>query len=118
MTFQFARSGGPGGQHVNTTSSKVLLTIDLDACEMTSATRSRLLASHGRTLSVTSEQSRSQWRNRHLALSRAMAILDRATVAPTRRVQTKPTRSSQRRRVDDKVRRGRLKQQRRSGADD
>ncbi|MEI8051139.1 MAG: alternative ribosome rescue aminoacyl-tRNA hydrolase ArfB [Actinomycetes bacterium] len=113
VRIQFARSGGPGGQHVNTSSSKVQLTIDLDACDIPEAARRRLTESVGPTLTVVSEESRSQWRNRHLAMARALSILDRAMVAPTRRVKTKPTRSAQRRRVDAKVRRGQLKAQRR-----
>ncbi len=118
ITYQFARSGGPGGQHVNTTASKVQLTIDLDRCEMSEPARARLTTAYGRTLRVSSEQSRSQWRNRHLALARAIALIDRATIAPVRRIPSKPSRSAQRRRVDAKTKRGQLKAQRRQRDDD
>ena len=118
VSFQFARSSGPGGQHVNTTSSKVHLTIDLALCGMSDTVRARLMAAHGPTVTVVSEQSRSQWRNRHLAMTRALALLDAGTVAPARRIPSKPSRSSQRRRVDSKVKRGQLKAQRRQRDDD
>lgn len=118
ITYQFARSGGPGGQHVNTTASKVQLTIDLDRCEMSEPARARLTAAYGRTLSVSSEQSRSQWRNRHLALARAITLIDSATIAPVRRIPSKPSRSAQRRRIDAKTKRGQLKAQRRQRDDD
>ena len=113
ISVRFARSGGPGGQHVNTASSKVHLSIDLASCEMPEAIRSRLERSFGDHLTVTCEESRSQWRNRQLAQARAMAALD-----ATRRVATKPKRSATRKRLEEKARRSETKRLRQVRIDD
>jgi len=115
---RFARSGGPGGQHVNTTSSKVHLTIDLNACEMPEAVRSRLVAVLGSQLTVTCEESRSQWRNRQLAQSRALAALDAAAMPQARRIATRPKRSATRKRLEEKARRSETKRLRQVRGDD
>ena len=92
---EFFTSGGPGGQHRNKTESGVRLT-------------------HPPTeLSVTATERRSQARNRTEALERLREALAELSVIPRTRRATKPTRSSQRRRVDDKRRQGEKKAQRR-----
>ncbi|MEI8404730.1 MAG: alternative ribosome rescue aminoacyl-tRNA hydrolase ArfB [Actinomycetes bacterium] len=118
ISVRFARSGGPGGQHVNTASSKVHLSIDLASCEMPEAIRSRLERSFGDHLTVTCEESRSQWRNRQLAQARAMAALDAAAAPATRRVATKPKRSATRKRLEEKARRSETKRLRQVRIDD
>jgi ribosome-associated protein len=118
ISIRFARSGGPGGQHVNTSSSKVHLTIDLAACEMTEAVRSRVQRALGDQLTVTCEDSRSQWRNRQLAQARAFAALDAAAAPQVRRIATRPKRSATRKRLEEKARRSETKRQRQFRGDD
>lgn len=92
---EFFTSGGPGGQHRNKTESGVRLT-------------------HPPTeLSVTATERRSQARNRTEALERLREALAELSVIPRTRRATKPTRSSKRRRVEDKRRHGEKKAQRR-----
>lgn len=107
LTWQFDRASGPGGQHVNKTSSKATLHVDIAALEATEAMRSRLTAAFGDTLTITESTSRSQWRNRQLCLQRAADELDRAGAppAPPRR-PTRPTKASTARRIQAKRVRG------------
>ncbi len=118
ISTRFARSGGPGGQHVNTTSSKVHLTIDLDACTMSDVVRARVRQTIGDQLTVTCEESRSQWRNRQLAQARALAALDAAAAPKARRVATRPKRSATRKRLEEKARRSETKRQRQFRGED
>ena len=118
ISFRFARSGGPGGQHVNTTSTKVLLTIDLAACTMSDTVRARVQHVIGDHLTVTCEESRSQWRNRQLAQARAFAALDAAAMPEARRIATRPKRSATRKRLEEKARRSETKRQRQFRGDD
>jgi ribosome-associated protein len=120
LTWRFSRSSGPGGQGVNTTDSRVELSFDVAATSAFTATqRERALSRlSGRlvdgTLTITASEYRSQLRNREAA-ERRMAQLLREAIAPPppKRRPTKPTKSSVRRRLDSKSRRGELKQQRR-----
>ena len=118
ISVRFARSGGPGGQHVNTSSSKVHLTIDLAACTMPDVVRSRIEHQIGEQLTITCEESRSQWRNRQLAQARAFAALDAAAAPQARRIATRPKRSATRRRLEDKARRSETKRQRQFRGED
>ncbi len=120
LTWRFSRSGGPGGQSVNTADSRVQLSFDVatSVClpEDLRARAVRRLA--GRladgVLTVTAAEHRSQWRNRVVAEQRLAAVLREATRPPGRpRRATKPTRASQRRRLDAKRRRGEIKRLRR-----
>ena len=115
LTERFSRSSGPGGQGVNTTDSRVELVWDLGASalpvELLDKLRRRLGSRlTGDTLAVTASERRSQLRNREAARERLAEML-RAALAPdppTRR-PTRPTRGSQRRRLDAKTRRGAVK---------
>lgn len=119
LDWSFARSGGPGGQHVNTTSSKVTLTIAVSAVVGRVAALERVNNTLGDTLRVTSQTHRSQWRNRQDCLARAAALLDDAARPPdpTRRA-TRPTRGAVERRLDAKRRESHKKQGRRGGGRD
>lgn len=119
LDWSFARSGGPGGQHVNTTSSKVTLTIAVAAVMGRAAALERVNNALGDTLRVTSQTHRSQWRNRQDCLTRAAALLDDAARPPdpTRRA-TRPTRGAVERRLDAKRRESHKKQGRRGGRRD
>lgn len=114
LDWSFARSGGPGGQHVNTTSSKVTLTIAVAAVTGRPVALERLRAALDDTVRVTSQTHRSQWRNRQDCLARAAVLLDEAARPPdpTRRA-THPTRGAVERRLDAKRRESHKKQGRR-----
>jgi ribosome-associated protein len=108
---QFSRSSGPGGQSVNTTDSRVELRFDVAAsAAFSDVQRSRALDRLGPEVLITASEHRSQHRNRLAARNRlADRIRDALAPPPPARVPTKPSRASQRRRVDSKVRRGRVK---------
>jgi len=109
------RAQGAGGQNVNKVSSAVHLRFDVAASHLPDAIKARLLALADQRISaegvviIKAQRYRSQERNRDDALGRLQELVDAAaTIAPVRR-PTRPTRSAQRRRVDAKVRRGRIK---------
>ncbi|MGB8222681.1 MAG: alternative ribosome rescue aminoacyl-tRNA hydrolase ArfB [Polyangiales bacterium] len=112
LFWSASRSSGPGGQNVNKVASKVTLRFDLrgtDALNRTQKTRLRKLAgkridSLG-VLAITAQAERSQRQNLEQARHRLRELIARALVPPKRRVATKPTHSSQRRRLQDKRRR-------------
>ena len=107
-------SGGPGGQHVNTSNTRAEVTFDVAGSpSLPDWARERLASRLGPVVTVAASDRRSQARNRELALARLAARLGAALdVAPARR-PTRPTRASQQRRVEAKRRRGGLKRDRR-----
>ena len=120
LTERFTKSSGPGGQGVNTTDSKVQLSIDIAECaSLSGAQRRRALRNlehrlDGTVLTVSASTQRSQIRNRAEARERMAALLREALAPPPPpRRRTKPTRSSVRRRLEAKKRRSELKSTRR-----
>ncbi len=119
LTEQFSRSSGPGGQGVNTTDSRVQLSLDLGATTALNDTqRARVLDRLaprlvGTVLTVTAEEHRSQRRNRAAARVRLAELLREAVVPPTVRRPTRPTAGSRRRRLEAKSRRSETKRNRR-----
>ena len=114
VSWRFSTAGGPGGQHVNTSNTRAEATFDIEAsASLPEWARSRLLAEFGPTVSVAAGDTRSQTRNRELALLRLAERLGRALERRRARRPTRPTRASQRRRVDAKRRRGQVKDERR-----
>ena len=116
---RFVRSSGPGGQNVNKVSTAVQVRLDLRAPGSLPATlRARAEALAGSRLTsdgvlvITAQRHRSQDMNRQDALARVVELLRAASVRQTPRVDTKPSRSARRKRVEAKVRRGAVKQMR------
>ena len=120
LTERFAKSSGPGGQGVNTTDSKVQLSIDIaESTSINDAQRRRILRNlehrlDGTVLTVSVSTQRAQVRNRAEARNRMASLLREALAPPPPpRRKTKPTRSSVRRRLEAKKRRSEIKSTRR-----
>jgi ribosome-associated protein len=120
VQIRTSRSSGPGGQHANVTASRVEASIVLDECTaLSERDRARLQARFGPRVTASAQDTRSQMRNRELALERLRARIEQALRVQKPRRPTKPSRTSTRKRVDTKRQRGQLKKGRRaSGYDD
>ena len=117
----FSASGGPGGQHANKAATRVELTFDVTTSSAFrhENQRQRVIERLGDVVRVVADDERSQLRNRTIAEARLADKLRAALRVPTRRRPTKPTRGSQRRRLQSKAQRSEVKRQRRRpGADD
>jgi ribosome-associated protein len=114
LEWRYMASGGPGGQHANTSNTKVELRFDVAGSpSLGPRQRARLLDKVGPVVRVVAADERSQARNRALALDRLrQRLADGLHVDPERR-PTKPTKASKRRRLDAKRRRGETKRLRR-----
>lgn len=119
LSWKFSRSSGPGGQHVNTSDSRVQLTWDVARSDaLTDDQRAILLARLGRRLgtgaiTITVSQQRSQLRNRETALAKLADLVSAALAPPgPRRRATSPTRGSARRHLAAKQQRSATKDQR------
>lgn len=116
---RFSRSSGPGGQHVNTSDSRVQLSLDIgatsamDEVQREQALRTLATRLSGTVLTVTAEEHRSQRRNRVAARARLSELLREAVAPPVSRRATRPTRGSRRRRVQAEIRRAEVKRNRR-----
>ena len=114
VTVRASRSSGPGGQHANVTASRVEAVFDVASSpSLTEAQRRRVMAKVGPRLTAVAQDARSQARNRELALERLRLRLARALVVPKQRRSTRPTASSQERRLARKRRDAQLKRERR-----
>ena len=116
ITESFMRSSGPGGQHVNKVSSAVELRFEAERSpNLPSYVKARLRKISGRkwtkdgALIITAEKHRLQPLNRALALKKLITLITEATERPKYRIKTRPTKASQRRRLDAKVKRGQIK---------
>ena len=119
ITWRATTSGGPGGQHANRTLSRVEVEFDVEASRaLGPRQRARLLERIGPVVRSSAADSRSQARNRQLALERLAARIDRALRVETPRRATKPTKGSQVRRVEEKRHRSQIKRARRRPGDD
>jgi ribosome-associated protein len=118
--FSFARSSGPGGQNVNKVNSKATLRWPVQASpSLPDDVRRRLVSRHSRQITtsgellITSQRFRDAGRNVADCLEKLRAFLAEAATPPKARKATRPTRSSVRRRLEDKRRRSHTKQLRR-----
>jgi ribosome-associated protein len=114
IELRTSRSSGPGGQHANVTASRVEAIFDVTAsATLSPEQRSRISAKLGPRVTATAQDTRSQHRNRELALERLASRLAHALEVRRPRTRTRPTRASQKRRVEGKKRRGEIKRARR-----
>jgi ribosome-associated protein len=118
VELRFSRSSGPGGQHANTSETRVEAIFDVESSSaLSDAQKRRVLAKAGPTLRAIAQDERSQLRNRELAIERLVEQLRQALKVDLRRVATKPTKASRERRLEMKKRRSQTKELRRPPAD-
>ena len=120
VDLRVSRSSGPGGQHANVTASRVEAIFDVEQSpSLSEEQRRRVLSRVGPRLTAVAQDTRSQARNRELALERLRSRLAASLAVQTPRRATRPTRESRRRRVESKRRRSATKRmRRRPSADD
>ncbi|HOU41103.1 MAG TPA: alternative ribosome rescue aminoacyl-tRNA hydrolase ArfB [Promineifilum sp.] len=119
LVFRFTTGGGPGGQHVNKTATRVTLLFDVARTpSLDEATRARLLdrlanrLDRRGVLHIDVQDSRSQWQNRELAIARLQSLLAGALAEQAERRPTRPSRRARQARLDDKRRHSTVKRER------
>ncbi len=119
LQFRFSTGGGPGGQHVNKTATRVTLLFDVaNSPSLDEETRVRLLdrlasrLDRRGLLHIDVHESRSQWQNRATAVARFQRVLAEALVEQAERRPTRPTRQSRQQRLEEKKRRSAVKRDR------
>jgi ribosome-associated protein len=125
IEFTFARSSGPGGQNVNKTSSKAILRWNLwESPSVSQAVKDRFSATFSTRITVNgdvvihSDESRDRAINEKTCLEKLLEMLKKVWTPPKKRVPTKPTKGSQRRRMDSKKLHGDVKKGRKRVQDE
>jgi ribosome-associated protein len=119
IELRTSRSSGPGGQHANVTASRVEAVFDVHASQaLSEAQRARIASRLGPRVTASAQDTRSQLRNRELALERLAHRLGAALEVRRARRPTRPTKASKVRRIDAKRQRGQTKQTRRRPSGD
>lgn len=114
LEWRFMASGGPGGQHANTSNTKVEVRFDVEAStSLGPRQKARILERLGPVVRVTASERRSQHQNRELARERLQARIAGALHVDAKRFSTRPSHSAKKRRVDEKKQRGDIKRNRR-----
>ncbi|MBM9462997.1 aminoacyl-tRNA hydrolase [Aeromicrobium sp. YIM 150415] len=119
LNWKFTRSSGPGGQHVNTSDTRVELRWSLDRTTVLDEAEKQRVRERLRsrlrdgTITVVSSQYRSQHRNRETARARLIDLVEAAITPAKRRRPTRVSKAADQRRLDAKRRRGDIKRQRR-----
>jgi ribosome-associated protein len=121
LKFEYAHAGGPGGQHVNKVATKAVLLFDVEASEsLDDAQKARIqvkLATRINKegiLKVSCRRFRSRTMNRDAAVARFQELIEEALTVPKKRRKTRISRAQKAKRLDDKKKRSRLKQDRRA----
>ena len=110
IELRFSRSSGPGGQHAQKSETRVEAIFDVEASgALTDRQKQRVLRKAGPVLRAIAQDERSQARNRELATGRVAEALREALRIERRRVATKPSQASVRRRLEQKRRRSETK---------
>ena len=105
-----SRSSGPGGQHANVTASRIEVSFDVSASStLTDEQKRRVMARCGPVVRAVAQETRSQRRNRELALERLAGRIAKALAVQRPRKKTRPTRAAKDRRLQQKKRRGETK---------
>lgn len=119
LEWRFSGSGGPGGQHANTANTRVEVVFDVSASTaLGPRQRARILERLGPLVRVVASDTRSQARNRELALERLQARLIDALKVERPRRPTSPTKASKERRLQEKRKRSDMKRARQSPSSD
>jgi ribosome-associated protein len=114
IELRTSRSSGPGGQHANVTASRVEAVFDVTSSRtLSDAQKARVSSRLGPRVTASAQDTRSQLRNRELALERLASRLGHALEVQRPRKRTKPTKASQQRRIEGKRRRSEVKRSRR-----
>lgn len=118
VEFSVTRSSGAGGQHVNKTNSAVIAKLNILLLKIPDSQKSLIFKNlahrlvQGQFITVRSEEQRDQKSNKDTALENLSLLLEKALYVPKKRVKTKPTKSSVRRRLDSKTKKSDIKKMR------